>query len=68
MKKLQIIAVFAGLAFFSCKKEECAQCHYDKNGGEVDLGEKCGDDITTLEANGYEENGVTYTVHCGDGH
>lgn len=68
MKKLQLLIAAAGLVFMSCNKEECAECHYDKNGGEVELGERCGDDIEEIEANGYEENGVTYTVHCGDGH
>lgn len=66
--KLYSIGLIASLAIVSCKKEDCQECHYDKNGSEVELGEKCGDDITALEANGYEENGVTYTVHCGEGH
>lgn len=69
MKKTIIITalLLAGLTF-SCKKNDCKECHYDKDGGEIELGEKCGDDIETLEADGYTENGVTYTVHCGEDH
>ena len=67
MKKTVIIASLIVLAF-SCKKDECKQCHYDKGSAEVELGEKCGDDIATLEANGYSEGGVRYTVHCGEDH
>lgn len=69
MKKIAIlVSAIALTVAVSCKKEECKECHYDKNGAEVDLGKKCGDDIKTLEANGYTENGVKYTVHCGEGH
>lgn len=56
---------FAILAV-SCKKNECAMCHYDKNGAEVELGEYCGDDISNLEKNGYNDNGTIYTAHCGE--
>lgn len=68
--KLKTLTIgLAIVAFgFSCKKDECKECHYDGPSGEVDLGEKCGDDITNLEANGHTENGTTYTVHCGEGH
>lgn len=67
--KLASLALFSSIVVLSsCKKEECKVCHYDKNGGEIELGEKCGDDITNLEANGYTEGGVTYTVHCGEEH
>lgn len=48
----------------SCKKNQCSECHYDKDGLEVELGEKCGDDIETLEASGYNDNGTVYEVHC----
>mgnify|MGYP000483518412 FL=1 len=69
MKKTTIMgAALLVVLTFSCKKDECKECHYDKNGAEIELGEKCGDDITSLEANGYTENGVNYTVHCGEGH
>jgi hypothetical protein len=52
------------LSVASCKKNKCTECHYDKNGTEVELGEKCGDDIETLEASGYNDNDTIYEVHC----
>lgn len=52
------------LAAASCKKEECHECHYEMNGSEVELGEKCGDDLKSLEASGYTVNGTVYDVHC----
>lgn len=68
MKKLTLI-IGASLFLFSlnsCKKaEECHECHYDKDGGEVELGEKCGDELEDLEANGFTDtDGTNYTVHC----
>ena len=50
-------AIFLGLfavamAFTSCKKDECHECHYDGPNGEVELGEKCGYELEVLEANG----------------
>ncbi len=48
----------------SCKKDECHECHYEKNGAEVELGEKCGDDLSNLEANGIAVDGTVYDVHC----
>lgn len=68
--KLILLGVTLGLTLvsISCKKNKCAQCHYDTSSGEVDLGEKCGDEIDNLEQNGYTTGGQTYTVHCGDGH
>jgi hypothetical protein len=69
MKKATIIGtLLLATLTFSCKKYEGKEWHYDKDGGEVELGEKCGDDIGILEADGYTENGVTYTVHCGEDH
>lgn len=56
------------LSFSSCKKDECAECHYDGPNGEVELGQKCNDEIEDLEKNGYKKDGQTYTVHCGEGH
>jgi hypothetical protein len=50
----------------SCNKNKCAQCHYDNNGAEVELGEFCGDDIKNLENNGHTVNGVNYPAHCGE--
>ena len=49
----------------SCKKNQCAACHYDKAGAEIELGEKCGDEMESLEANGYTDSTGTYIVHCG---
>jgi hypothetical protein len=55
-------------AFFvfstSCNKKECHECHYDLNGTEVELGEKCDEDLETLEKDGIDVNGVNYEVHC----
>ncbi|CAG5080531.1 hypothetical protein [Parvicella tangerina] len=68
MKKvrLSLMAAAAVLVFAasSCNKSECHECHYDGPNGEVELGEKCDDELESLEANGYEENGTVYTVHC----
>lgn len=70
IKSFLAVAAIASLAILSaCNKEECHECHYDDaNGDEVEIGEKCGDEIEDLEANGYEKDGVTYTVHCGEEH
>ncbi|MBT6438995.1 MAG: hypothetical protein HOB26_10005 [Flavobacteriales bacterium] len=72
MKKLNYLSVLAlstTLMFSACKKEECYECHYDDaNGDEVELGEKCGDEIGDLETSGHTTGGVTYTVHCGEEH
>ena len=70
MKNLKIITLFAALTALtaSCSKDECKECHYDKGGAEVELGEKCGDDIADLEKNGYTVDSVNYTVHCGEDH
>lgn len=66
MKKVKFLSIasFAILAFgvSSCKK--CHECHYDKAGAEIELGEYCGDDLEALEANGYTDTSGTYTVHC----
>lgn len=61
-----IVTCCSSLLFFtSCKKNKCAACHYDKAGAEIELGEKCGDEMATLEANGYTDSTGTYIVHCG---
>lgn len=52
------------LVLASCKKEECHECHYEYNGQEVELGERCGDDLKNLEASGYAVDGTVYDVHC----
>lgn len=59
-----ILAVAIVLLAFACKKEECHECHYEKNGTEVELGEKCGDDLENLEASGFNDDGTVYEVHC----
>jgi hypothetical protein len=69
MKKKQLLLLVAAFAltFASCNKNECHECHYDKAGGEVELGEKCGDELEKLEANGYTDaDGNKYDVHCHD--
>jgi hypothetical protein len=62
IKSAFILAVFTGVA--SCNKNQCHACHYDKDGAEIELGEKCGDELEQLEANGYTDTTGTYTVHC----
>jgi hypothetical protein len=57
------LCLFA-LTFVSCNKNQCSNCHYDKAGAEIELGEKCGNEMETLEANGYTDTTGTYTVHC----
>ena len=52
------------LSLAACKKNNCADCHYDKAGAEIELGEKCGDEMENLEANGYTDSTGTYVVHC----
>ena len=58
---LTAIVTMASLA--SCKK--CMECHYEKNGQDLELGEYCGDDIEELEKNGYTDADGTHPVHCG---
>lgn len=68
MKKSMLtfgIALSALLAI-SCEKS-CHECHYeDANDMEVELGEKCDDELEELEANGITVAGTTYEVHCHD--
>ncbi len=71
MKKLSLIigASLFLLSLNSCNKDECHECHYEKvvNGieEEVELGEKCGDELEELEADGYTDtDGTNYEVHC----
>jgi hypothetical protein len=52
------------LVIYSCKRDECHECHYDKAGTEVPLGEKCGDELENLESNGYTDTTGSYVVHC----
>ncbi len=65
---LLVGAMIATVALVSCNKNKCADCHYDANGGEVEIGNYCGDDLTAIEANGYTDSTGTYTVHCGEDH
>ena len=54
-------------AFVGCKKNKCAECHYeDANNAEVEIGEYCGDDLEDIEASGYSDGTTTYEVHCGE--
>jgi hypothetical protein len=68
MKKLILgtTPLFCVLFFNSaCKRNECHDCHYDKNGAEVEMGEYCGKDLENLEAQGtYTDSTGTYEVHC----
>ncbi len=71
MKKVAIfLGAVAVFGFSACNK--CHECHYDMNGGEVELGEYCGEDAEALEASGYvdpsDSTGTVYTVHCGEDH
>ncbi len=64
MKKVGFIAAAAVLtiSFASCKK--CHDCHYDDNGTEVEIGELCGDELESAEANGWALQDTVVTVHC----
>lgn len=67
MKKVNLVlgAFLLGTVLLtSCKKEECHECHYDGPTGEVELGEKCGDELESLEASGINVDGTNYEVHC----
>jgi hypothetical protein len=59
-----LLTFIGGFLAVSCKKNKCAECHYDKNDVEVELGEKCGDDLESLESSGYMVNDTLYEVHC----
>lgn len=65
MKKVSLFAAFMLVFAASSCNNKCHDCHYeDENGAEVELGEKCGDDLEDLEENGIVVNGTTYEVHC----
>ncbi len=68
MKKVVLssaIALVTVFAMSSCKKNKCHECHYDKAGAEIEMGEFCGDALEELEALGtYTDSTGTYTVHC----
>lgn len=61
-KAILLITVLAGLSVASCKK--CEECHYDKDGAEVEIGEICGDDLKEAEENGYAVGDTVVTIHC----
>ena len=63
---VKAIAIVGVLTLISCNKNKCYECHYDGPNGEVELGEKCGDEVHELEENGHTVDGTTYTVHCGE--
>lgn len=64
MKKLAFIGLIS-LAAVACKKKKCHECHYDKTDGtQVELGQKCGDELENLEKNGTTVDGTHYDVHC----
>jgi hypothetical protein len=68
MKSISFVLLFPIgilLSTSSCNKNKCADCHYDKAGAEIEIGEKCGDEMENLEANGYTDSTGTYVVHCG---
>jgi hypothetical protein len=59
------VVVAISLALYSCKRDECHDCHYDKAGAEVEMGEYCGEALENLEAQGtYTDSTGTYEVHC----
>ncbi len=68
MRKVRLMIgafMFGALVLVSCKKEECHECHYeDASGAEVELGEKCGDELEDIEASGINVGGTNYEVHC----
>jgi hypothetical protein len=70
MKKVTVALMLGafvfGTSFTSCKKKvECHECHYDDdNGAEVELGEKCGEELENLEKDGITVGGKKYDVHC----
>jgi hypothetical protein len=71
MKKVAILfSAVALIGLTSCNK--CVECHADVNGGEVELGEYCGDEAEALENTGYvvpsDTTGTVHVVHCGEEH
>ena len=70
--KTNLLLFVAAISFValtsSCKKNQCSECHYDKGGIEVEMGEFCGDALEDLEALGsFTDTTGTYIVHC-EGH
>lgn len=70
--KTNLLLFAAAISFValtsSCKKNQCSECHYDKGGLEVEMGEFCGDTLEDLETLGsFTDTTGTYVVHC-EGH
>jgi len=70
MKKVVLssaIALVSVFAMSSCNKNKCHECHYDKAGAEIEMGEFCGDELKNLETLGtFTDSTGTYTVHCDE--
>ena len=65
--KIKMILPMAVVALFTMTSCEhgCHECHYeDANNKEVELGEKCDEELEELEENGITVNNVNYEVHC----
>ncbi len=62
--KILAIALIGASSLLSCAKNKCAECHYDYGSTQVELGEKCGDSLKEVEANGLMLNDTLYEVHC----
>ena len=62
--KLFAILFSTSVVIVSCAKNKCAECHYDYGGGIVEIGEKCGDSLKAVEADGIVVNDTLYEVHC----
>jgi hypothetical protein len=59
------VFVAISIAMYSCKRDECHECHYDKAGSTVEMGEYCGEALENLETTGsYTDTTGTYVVHC----
>ena len=73
MKKMKKVAIFLGaVAVFSLSScNKCAECHAaaDINGTEyelMELGEYCDDNLTSIEASGYDLTDTLYVTADGD--
>ena len=59
------VFVAISIAMYSCKRDECHECHYDKAGSTVEMGEYCGEALENFETTGsYTDTTGTYVVHC----
>ncbi len=68
MKKVKVklfaFLILSSALIASCGKNKCAECHYDYGSTEVEIGEKCGDSLKAVEADGIIINDTLYEVHC----